>query len=275
MPRSEYQLAIDDLIFSEREIGKGVSRVRFKRGYFVGYNREIYEVAAIKRLPRSNKDEVKIIRKLQHPHIISFVAYLEQQNVYYLLVTECAEFGSLGDALKSKRLGKEIPLPEDQFLRWCFHLVCAVEYLHSKFVWHRDIKSGNCLICSGGVLKLCDFGLSREIEDPVSHITTSRGKGTHRWMAPEVIVHHRHSPASDVYGMAMVFLEMCTGNVPFSNIEIPLAVSWLVVTKGLRPEIPQHCPEYLKILLPRCWLTEVGSRPTVTEIKCTIISGKN
>ncbi|XP_072030868.1 mitogen-activated protein kinase kinase kinase A-like [Amphiura filiformis] len=265
----EYPLSVDDLIFHEHEIERGVSKVNFKHGYFVGYNRRIHDTAVVKRLHVSHKQEVEIIKKLQHPNIIGFLAYVEKPNFFHFLVLEFAELGSLFDVLKNYRLGNH-QLPEDLISRWCYQLCDAVKYLHSKFILHRDIKSGN-MICSPNILKLGDFGLSRETGGLVSHISTSVGRGTHRWMAPEVVTKHHHSPSSDAYSMSMVFLELCTCNVPFNQIAIAVTVPYHVVNNNLRPDIPPHAPQYLKTLLPRCWVEDARNRPGVPEILDVIV----
>ena len=44
-----------------------------------------------------------------------------------------------------------------------YNLLCAVKYLHSASVLHRDLKPGNILMSKQGNVKLCDFGLARSI----------------------------------------------------------------------------------------------------------------
>ena len=54
-----------------------------------------------------------------------------------------------------------------------YKLLCALKYLHSANVIHRDLKPGNILINSNGDVKVCDFGIARSL--PASCIGSGSG----------------------------------------------------------------------------------------------------
>ena len=88
---------------------------------------------------------------------------------------------------------------------------CASNLHHDaneKIIIHRDLKSDNVVIGQEQVLKLCDFGLSREVEKS-TQITCV---GTFRYMAPEIAQEKAASNKSDVYGFALLMREIrkCT-----------------------------------------------------------------
>lgn len=46
-----------------------------------------------------------------------------------------------------------------------YNLLCAIKFMHSANVIHRDLKPGNILINSDCQIKICDFGLARTLPD--------------------------------------------------------------------------------------------------------------
>ena len=70
------------------------------------------------------------------------------------------------------------------------------QHLSSLGIVHRDLACRNILVDCGKLLKVSDFGLSREIED--YYTASSLTKLPIRWMAPESITHQKYSEKSDV-----------------------------------------------------------------------------
>ena len=70
------------------------------------------------------------------------------------------------------------------------------EFLATLNILHRDLACRNILMAHNKVLKLADFGLSREVED--TYISKSVCSLPVRWMAPESVVERTYSEKSDV-----------------------------------------------------------------------------
>jgi serine/threonine protein kinase len=101
---------------------------------------------------------------------------------------------------------------------------------------------------------------------------SSTAHGTLRWMAPELFDPDASSysltVSSDIYALAMVFLEVLTGKLPFSEFNSDFHVSTAVV-KGRRPRRPTGIPELtddLWRLIEDCWEQEASQRPDITTI---------
>jgi serine/threonine protein kinase len=101
---------------------------------------------------------------------------------------------------------------------------------------------------------------------------SSTAHGTLRWMAPELFDLDASSyiltESTDVYALAMVFLEALTGKLPFSELtpdfKVPTAVG-----KGNRPRRPTGLPDLtddLWRLIEDCWKQEASERPHITTI---------
>ena len=92
---------------------------------------------------------------LRHPNIVTFIGKCEFKN-QYLILTEYLEKKALKNILDKK----SISLSKLDLLKMSFDIARAVYYLHTRKpqVFHRDLKSSNCLVDDYYRVQLCDFG---------------------------------------------------------------------------------------------------------------------
>ena len=160
---ADVQLRYADMIFKEK-IGEGayaeVHSIEFTKGSFKGHHQ-----AAAKKLNKLRKSEVDILRKVRHPNIIAFVAYVNEPGITFIVM-------ELADESLRKYLDRKRNIPVALKDRWRDESAEALKYLHEDvrdehgvqtMVIHRDIKAANCLLF-GETLKIADFGISREAE---------------------------------------------------------------------------------------------------------------
>ncbi|XP_072018959.1 mitogen-activated protein kinase kinase kinase 7-like [Amphiura filiformis] len=241
-------------------IGEGgfgsVRRVKFKKPY-KGYT----EAAGKTVVHEFASKEVEVMSKLYHPNIVKLLGICENLGAK-LIVMEYAPNGSLHDYLKDPTK----PLPYELQKKWAKESALAIKYLHGHDFLHRDIKPQNCLLFQDNLLKLCDFGLAREIEKSQ---TTSSRKGTYRYMAPEIHVGNKHGRAiyskpADIWAYGMLLLAICTRKPPFQRLEWHRVV--FEVGNGAKPSIPEGCPKDLSDIMQQCRNVDPKLRPTITSI---------
>ncbi|HME91083.1 MAG TPA: serine/threonine-protein kinase, partial [Myxococcaceae bacterium] len=85
---------------------------------------------------------------------------------------------------------------------------------HAANIVHRDVKPSNIIITKSGVAKIVDFGLARIIAS-ASATQTISATGTLPYMAPEQILGETVDRRSDVWALAVILVQMITGNHPF------------------------------------------------------------
>jgi mitogen-activated protein kinase kinase kinase 1 len=139
----------------------------------------------------------------------------------------------------------------------------GLKYLHDKGFIHRDIKCANILVDANGAVKLADFGLAK-----VSKFNDIKScKGTPFWMAPEVINRKDSdgygSPA-DIWSLGCTVLEMCTGQIPYSDLEPVQAL--FRIGRGTLPEVPDTLSLDARLFILKCLKVNPEERPTAAEL---------
>ncbi|XP_072043320.1 mitogen-activated protein kinase kinase kinase 9-like [Amphiura filiformis] len=210
------------------------------------------------------KEEVEVMKQLNHPHIVEFLGVYEKGPTTIILL-EYAPNGTLRQYLAKDP--SVTPVPEDLLRRWAKESSLAIQYLHERKFLHRDIKAPNCLLFQDNLLKLSDYGMSRKFN---RSLTTSSTKGTYGHMAPEIIRTNYadrslFSVYSDIYAYGMLLLEIVTRKPPFDGIE-PQAIVFRVGRNNLKPDIPLECPDDLADLMFECWDIDPRSRPTIQQV---------
>lgn len=121
--------------------------------------------------------EVRVMKQLNHAHIIRLYEVIETQKELYL-VLEYAPGGELFDYLVSHGRMKE------KDARVLFRqMVAAVRFCHRHKVVHRDLKAENLLLDLDMNVKIADFGFGRQFEEQKLLETWC---GTPRYAAPEL-----------------------------------------------------------------------------------------
>ncbi len=100
---------------------------------------------------------------------------------------EYASKGSLADIIK-KESKKEKPnyLPEKSILSYFLQMCMALKHIHQEKVLHRDIKPDHIFLFQNGVVKIGDFGVSKELEETMQLNSTLAGSPL--YIAPEVFL---------------------------------------------------------------------------------------
>lgn len=148
--------------------------------------------------------ELKHLRELQHPNIISLLSVFTSKDQNLNLVLEYLPLGDLEMLIKDT---DNIRYGLADIKAWMNMLSRAVWFCHENFVLHRDIKPNNLLIAADGEVKLADFGLARSFADPYRAMTSN--VITLWYRPPELLFCAKHySGAVDIWSVGLVFAEL-------------------------------------------------------------------
>ncbi|XP_076090434.1 uncharacterized protein LOC143062631 isoform X3 [Mytilus galloprovincialis] len=148
----------------------------------------------------------------------------------------------------------------------------SFQFLHSKNVLHRDVKSKNILLTAHNDVKIADFGVAREI--PVAAPgNMSVFIGSPQYMSPEMLAKKPYDEKTDIWSLGCTCFEMGTGDYAFKAENIQ-QIRQLVEKKQLPPmENADYCDDIKSIIM---WMLqkESANRPTAKQVQEAISSHK-
>ncbi|KAG2321956.1 hypothetical protein Bca52824_015169 [Brassica carinata] len=152
-------------------------------------------------LNRQFVTEVALLSRIHHRNLVPLIGYCEEAD-RRLLVYEYMHNGTLGDHLHGTSDYKPLDWPTR--LQIAQDAAKGLEYLHTgcnPSIIHRDVKSSNILLDINMRAKVSDFGLSRQTEEDVTHVS-SVAKGTVGYLDPEYYASQQLTEKSDVYSLS-------------------------------------------------------------------------
>lgn len=201
--------------------------------------------------------EARAVAALQHANIVQIYEINQHEGLPYFSM-EYVEGGTL--LQKTHRQ----PQPPRDAAFWIETLARAMAYSHQHGVIHRDLKPGNILISSGGVLKITDFGLAKRLGAADSNQTREGAViGTPSYMAPEQAGGGSQSvgPSADVYALGAILYELLTGRPPFLAASATQTILQVLSEEPMAPtRLQPHLSTDLVTICMKCLQKEPVKR---------------
>lgn len=158
---------------------------------------------------RSFLKEAEILASIEHPNIVRILRRFEANGTAYFVMPYVE--GRSFDQIIMERTKQGSAFSEEELLSTLVPLLGAFEYLHSRHLYHRDVKPGNILLTSSGVPILIDFGAAREkVSDRSMTVIESAGYTPFEQTESRGNV----GPWSDLYALGGVMRKAITFETP-------------------------------------------------------------
>uniref|UniRef100_A0A452TIC7 receptor protein-tyrosine kinase n=1 Tax=Ursus maritimus TaxID=29073 RepID=A0A452TIC7_URSMA len=246
---------------------------------------------------RALMSELKILIHIgHHLNVVNLLGACTKPGGPLMVIVEFCKFGNLSTYLRSKR-NEFVPYKVCIGVTCCFylipsglsslsfsedlyknfltleHLICysfqvakGMEFLASRKCIHRDLAARNILLSEKNVVKICDFGLARDIYKDPDYVRKGDARLPLKWMAPETIFDRVYTIQSDVWSFGVLLWEIFSlGASPYPGVKIDEEFCRRL-KEGTRMRAPDYTtPEMYQTMLD-CWHGEPNQRPTFSEL---------
>ena len=202
-----------------------IKRYKMERLLFIkDFNRKIYEFIClninqkfvVKVIPKKGLNHRKkakildIIQTLDHPNIIKYNHFFEDDNNIYIFLDLINNMTTLNDFLK-----KEKTLREQEVKYFILQLLKGLKYLHDNKIIHRHLKLDNIYLTNNKELKIGEFDLAVKLEIDGEKIKSIIG--TPLYMAPELLKEKEYSYEIDIWSLGIIIYTLLVGKTPFET----------------------------------------------------------
>ncbi|TSL68180.1 NT-3 growth factor receptor [Bagarius yarrelli] len=270
-------------IILKRELGEGAfGKVFLAECYNLSPTKEKMLVA-VKTLKDptlgARKDfqrEAELLTNLQHEHIVKFYGVCVDGDPL-IMVFEYMKHGDLNKFLRAHGPDATIlvdghPMQNNgelglsQMLHIGTQIAAGMVYLSSQHFVHRDLATRNCLVGNGLLVKIGDFGMSRDIYSMDYYRVGGHTMLPIRWMPPESIMYRKFSTESDVWSFGVIMWEIFTyGKQPWFQLSNNEVIE--CITQGRVLDRPRLCPKEVYDLMLGCWQREPQQRLNIKDIQ--------
>uniref|UniRef100_A0A7N6AGB2 receptor protein-tyrosine kinase n=1 Tax=Anabas testudineus TaxID=64144 RepID=A0A7N6AGB2_ANATE len=243
--------------------------------------------------------ELKILNHIgHHLNVVNLLGACTKPGGPLMVIVEYCRYGNLSNFLKSKREVFEhgqvsfaastampvshvfylldpksvskSPLFLEDLISFSFQVARGMEFLASRKCIHRDLAARNVLLSDNKVVKICDFGLARDIYKDPDYVRKGDARLPLKWMSPESIFDKVFTTQSDVWSYGILLWEIFSlGASPYPGIHIDEEFCHRL-KGGTRMRAPEYSTPEIYSTMLACWEASPSDRPTFTNLVETL-----
>lgn len=260
MLKGDTKLSLSDFEILNK-LGSGsfgiVHKVKFKESGKIYVLKQVNTAKMSYQEKKDAQKETVIHKTLDNTYIVKYIDhFLENKKINIIL--EYWDGGDLGKYLKTQ-MGKK--LKETKIWNFFIQSWLGIQYLHTRKILHRDIKTINFFMMKDDTIKIGDLGVAKAMKGMnFAHTLV----GTPYYLSPELWEEKPYDHKSDIWSLGWVLYELCTLKHPFTAANQAGLI--LRIVRGVYDPIPSVYSKDLHDLVSKCLQRETRKRPSVFEI---------
>lgn len=282
--RGVQEIPVDNIEYL-KDLGSGQYGLVFQGKVLDDIEGETSPIVAVKTLREGSSQEaikefcqeVNIMSTFSHPNVVKLIG-VSLAGEPYCMIFEFVEFGDLASFLRNcseveDDSNSSYPkLTVTDQLAMSQQVAFGMKYISSIRCVHRDLAARNCLVGRGLVVKISDFGLSRDVYASEYYRMDKTRMLPVRWLPPEAFVDGKFTTYSDVYSYGVLLWEIFTfAKLPYEDFDNGQAME--LILEGQLLKKPEECPDPIYDVMMKCWQANPEKRlpfPDIINELCSL-----
>ena len=163
--------------------------------------------------------EAKRMARIENSHVVEVTDFFEENETAYYVMKLID-----GQSLAAKMAAQGRPFTEAELLSMLPQVLSALRYVHSKGIYHLDMKPANIMVNAEGHLWLIDFGASKQLTAVESQTFSTTSDLCYTpfyapWEQVESATEYI-GPWTDFYSLGATLYNLLTNRVPPKSTDI-------------------------------------------------------
>uniref|UniRef100_A0A673LYE1 receptor protein-tyrosine kinase n=1 Tax=Sinocyclocheilus rhinocerous TaxID=307959 RepID=A0A673LYE1_9TELE len=201
-------------------------------------------------------------------NVFGVQSFPEDSNLYKNVAVQKNNWTGYVNVKSCNEGGKDAwSLDNIDLLKFSYQVAKGMDFLASKNFIFLDLAARNILVADCRVVKICDFGLARDIMNDLNYVVKGNARLPVKWMSPESIFECLYTVQSDVWSYGVLLWEIFSlGVSPYPNVVID-AQFYKMIKDGYHMPQPDFAPQEMYTIMKMCWSLEPTLRPTFANIR--------